>query len=844
MAKVSVSEFSGIAPKIPPRYLKEGYAQTAKNCEAVGNSLKPLKGLSAAIKTLSTSATKTIYKFGQDNNAEDQHWFSWDTDVDVCRSQIAGDTNEWTFYTGDGAPKATYAGIALGAGKLPVASIPLGLPAPATAPTATAGEYVADTEPAELYMSSAVLKNFTTDYGLDVSLDDEQTYTNVALADTEAATVAAALNTVSGISAVVEGGGVEVKTDAGGREVSLYIRYAPDTWDAVDARGTDQTRAKLQINASMLAELAVWYNERYNDNDYEYAVVVQVYTRDASGNEVTAFNKTYPKESGFTLESDINNSYAFSTTADGGGGFYIEDANTTGAGSYVRLYAYQTRSGKKMTIGPASGQDSAQGTLILGPDRTLLFNVRDDILVAFSPPDYFKVELPGTTPAAIASALDPINGLSATHDGTNVTVKTDAYGANAYVVIAYRTTRTPLSAYGKTLDTGTKETRVYVFTWVNKVAGFEMESAPSPASESIDVYADQDVTLSGFPAIPAGYAATNRRVYRSVDGTYLFVKEFGTIATTFVDDLEADDLGEEIPSLNWAMPPAALKGLVNLPNGIMAGFVGRDIYFCEPYKPYAWSETYIQTVDYPIVGLGVLDTTLVVLTRGTPYFVQGSHPDSMVVVKTDIEQSCLSKRSIVSIAGAVVYASPDGLVSVAPGGSKILSAELFKRDQWQAMFAPASIHAFEHDLKYFAFYANGASRGGFILDFATGSLTLHSVYAACGFSELRSDTLFVCNGATITRWGGGSALTYTWRSKRTTFPHYIGFSCAQVEAEAYPLTFRIYANQILAHEQEVTNRYPFRLPAVGGRDWEFEIEANTEVFNAAYAQAMEEIASV
>ena len=58
------------------------------------------------------------------------------------------------------------------------------------------------------------------------------------------------------------------------------------------------------------------------------------------------------------------------------------------------------------------------------------------------------------------------------------------------------------------------------------------------------------------------------------------------------------------------------------------------------------------------------------------------------------------------------------------------------------------------------------------------------------------------------------------------------------------MTFRLYANQVLAHTQTVENRYPFRLPAVGGRDWEGELEGAVEVFNMAWAQSMEELASV
>lgn len=839
MAKFSVSSFFGIEPKTPARYLKDGYAQTAENCEAVGFSLKPLKGLSAAVHTLATGNTQTLYKFGQDVTAENQHWFSWDTDVDVCRSQIAGDTNEWTFYTGDGAPKATYTGIALGAGKLPAASRPLGLPAPATAPIVTPKAYVPDTEPAVIYISSGLLTSFTTAYGLKVSLNNEVSYTDVPLSATTAPAVAAALDAVSGIKSIVSGGGVEVETDATGRDVTLHIKYSADNFATLSAGGANAGPAEIELNSGHIQAMSEFAQTERGG----LAVSLSYRYGDSSGPYTDAYYNANYK--GAINQAVIIGWLAGNPhlTAFARGAGVVLRSTGTGILARAAFYFSEVGNGSSVNRGEGAGTNLAPAVLVIPPSDRLNFNTTDDIYCTVNGGTEVRVELPGTTAAAVSGALSTVPGITSSHDGTNVTVSTVATGTSATVSIRYRTTRANiLSATGKTLDTGTTETRVYVNTLVNKEAGLETESAPSPASADIDVYPDQGVTITGFTAVPSGYTATHRRVYRSVDGTYLFVVEIPIGQASVDDDLEADDLGEELPSLDWAMPPAGLKGLVNMPNGIMAGFVGRDLYFSVPYRPYAWPESYVQTVDYPIVGLGVLDTTLVVLTRGTPYFIQGSHPDSLVVVKTDIEQACVSKRSIVSIAGSVVYASPDGLVSVAPGGSKILTADRVTRAQWQGL-NPASIHAFEHDLKYFAFYDNGATQGGFIFDFATGSLTRHSLYATCGFSELSTDKLFVCNGATISVWGTGAATPYTWKSKRFSFPHNIGFSAAQVEAEAYPLTINFYVQQTLFFSQVVINRVPFRLPPSGGRDWEFEILADVEVFNVVVAQSMEETAS-
>lgn len=422
-------------------------------------------------------------------------------------------------------------------------------------------------------------------------------------------------------------------------------------------------------------------------------------------------------------------------------------------------------------------------------------------------------------------------------------------GGTQYPMAAYRLgvprpSSAPLATVSGTADVGAiPETRVYVWTWVNS---WGWESEPSDPSIPVDMAAGQSVVLSALAPAPSGsWNLTKRRIYRSVSGAYLLVAEIGVAANSYTDDVPAASLGEELPSLMWNMPPDDLSGLVAGPNGIMAGFVGSDVYFCEPFRPFAFPEGYIQTVDYPVVGIGVMDTTFAVLTKGTPYFMQGSHPDSIAVVKSDIEQACVAKRSIVSFSGAVLYASPDGLVMLSPGGSKLITEMMFTREQWQSL-NPSSMHAYQHDRKYVCFYDAGATKGGFIFDFTSGVFVMHDIYAECGYADLANDTLYLSFAdKAVKKWQVGAAKSYTWKSKRFTLPRPASFACAQVEAEAYPLTAKFYADDALVHTEVVTSREPFRLP--GGfmaRDWEMQIEGDKEVFVLAIAQSMRELAGV
>jgi hypothetical protein len=437
-------------------------------------------------------------------------------------------------------------------------------------------------------------------------------------------------------------------------------------------------------------------------------------------------------------------------------------------------------------------------------------------------------------------SVEPFAVIATTAVGTSATirVRTGDYPAEA--------TFTLQQSKGYADEDDTLETRVYAYTYVNKESGFEFESAPSGPSGSVDVRDGQTVTLSGFSGVPEGdYVVTNKRIYRAVSGVYLFVKEIGIADINFTDDVKPDELGEQLPTLTWSAPPQTLRGLTNLPNGLMAGFSGRDIYFCDPYHPHAWPEQYIQTLDFPVVGLGRMDTTLAVLTKGTPYLIQGTHPLNMAVVKSDLEQACVSKNSIVSLMGGVLYAAPDGLMLISPGGSRIVTENLFDFKQWQAFFKPESIHAYQQDNQYIAFYDNGTQRGGFIFDVRSGQFILHDIYADAGYHDLLRDKLFLAgddNGNKVKPWGYGSIKSYTWRSKKFSLPQVMGFSCAQLEAEAYPMTMKFYLDNTLYHTQTVQSRNPFRLPAKVGRDLEMQVEGSSEVFSLSIANSMTELA--
>lgn len=175
-----------------------------------------------------------------------------------------------------------------------------------------------------------------------------------------------------------------------------------------------------------------------------------------------------------------------------------------------------------------------------------------------------------------------------------------------------------------------------------------------------------------------------------------------TYVDTNPDSLVA--LNVQMPSTNFFPPPGNLQGLVSLPNGMMAGWIGNAVWFCEPYFAHAWPPGYVLTTDFPIVGLGVGSGTIVVCTNARPYVINGISPANMTMQKCSKPEPCNSRASILDGDAAVSYMSPNGLIQVTPSGQVTNTTELWiTRERWQALTPSAYSRAIYLASCYFCF---------------------------------------------------------------------------------------------------------------------------------------------
>lgn len=142
MAVISLTKFSGVAPKLSPNKLPPELAQIASNVRLLAGTLDSWTTPLTVLSGLAAGAFSTIYRFGQDLTSDTQYWFHWTVDVDMIKGAIANDQTERTYFTHPTlGPRMTYNTLALtgGSGDYPWGSYPLGVPAPTVAPVAAVG---------------------------------------------------------------------------------------------------------------------------------------------------------------------------------------------------------------------------------------------------------------------------------------------------------------------------------------------------------------------------------------------------------------------------------------------------------------------------------------------------------------------------------------------------------------------------------------------------------------------------------------------------------------------------------------------------------------------------------
>lgn len=388
--------------------------------------------------------------------------------------------------------------------------------------------------------------------------------------------------------------------------------------------------------------------------------------------------------------------------------------------------------------------------------------------------------------------------------------------------------------------------RAYVFTFVTALGE---EGMPSAAIGPKSFKPGQQVNLTFLPQVPTGPYNINRmRVYATNTGdsgtTYQFHSELALGTGSLVDTKLPEQLGEVLLTWGWEMPPADGFGFTLGANGNAIMLAGKTIYPSVPFVFYAYPPEYQLSVESKLVGAGAFGQSFAILTESNPYILSGTDPATYSMTRIDTAQACVSKRSIVEMMGGVIYASPDGLWMVDNGGLKPLTLGLYAKEDWQKI-NPSSIHAYQLEGRYIMFYDTGTKQGCKIFDFARdpGHVVDLDIYCTAAYNDPLRSALYLAQNGDINKFDAGSAMTYVYRSREYRSPGDICPGYAKVEAESYPLIFRMYCNGQMRFTKTVQNNRAFRLPAVRSRSTSVEVESSGQINVVALAETGEEIHS-
>ncbi|HCJ7433582.1 TPA: hypothetical protein NVL65_004016 [Citrobacter freundii] len=403
-------------------------------------------------------------------------------------------------------------------------------------------------------------------------------------------------------------------------------------------------------------------------------------------------------------------------------------------------------------------------------------------------------------------------------------------------------------------DPTNDETRYYCETYVT---AYGEEGPPGPASADVEITAPgSSVTLS-LAAPPAGnYNITRRRIYRTVtttsDAEFLEVVELDIAVTSYVDSLASDELTATLETEDYLMPPDNMVGLCAMNNGISVGFAGNEIMFSMPYLPYAWPDAYKLSTYDNIVAIASVDTAVVAGTEGVPVVFSGITPGNISDKPVQLNQACLSKRSMVSMLGFVLYAGPAGIVKVtATGAGSVATANVMTREQWQA-FNPSTVRTWSVGGNYIGLYEyDGDGDGvydtvrGFIYDPNNNDLRRLTNIFDAAYADPQSDLLYVAKGGEL--WGSQASqtpLSMRWRSKVFHVPQGSSYSvCRVMSPSVIQVGIRFFIEGQLACTMPPGSIVDniFRLPVMAGSKWQAEVYGYAQVDRITLAQSVMEL---
>lgn len=855
---IALHRFEGERPRVGARLLDSSQAQAARNCKLWDGRLQPWFPPRFEQNTFKPGPAKSIYRFGDGG-----YWLHWPTDVDVVRGPIAG--SQRLYWTGDGPPKfgtlETIAGVTTLTGPAPlgqnflIVNNALGF-APGQSITITL-----DSGPPHTTLITTIqlsLNRLNLQFAMpgaaaagNAVVNNDKSYPHGSYLlgvpaptapPVAAVTAAANQGTVSNVLGVLG--------EQTGSNTTTAQTFSIDLANIDSDGGTIEFEVEALFNGSIASVQSK-------------TIIVQVRRAPAGANEVI---------------------YETRDTMEVQGPASPEPLELPP--SLIGVVNWDPRWRELIAAGIASDQAAASAarkknlrfefTPADGP-QTYRLTITHDFVAAASAPNWnYSLRITARLGTQRGITLVPADhGL---REGD--TIQFGGIEGSGSISDLNKGPVTVLSVEGAVVYVDTEasgvytgsggtwkqvwaeadlESRSYVYTYVVTVDGQDMEGPPSPPSAQALVGDNQSVTVSGFidpTTLGDGRPYRAIWVYRTsvgdeADAEFLFDRELLLPSASFIDTVRGDDLGEVIPSTFWEPPPADLVGLIELPNGLMAGFRlnTNEVCICEPYQPHAWPPQYRRAMLDTVICIAAFGSSIAVTTKGRPTVITGTDPAAMSEEHIEVVHPNVAKRGTVDMGYGILYPTEIGLCYIAQGEASIISEHTFTEDQWKAL-NPQSFVAAKFGGRYFCFYSTAQGQAAFILDpRQPQTLTFLDLATTEIWSDPRTDKLYfvAINSAgveQIVEWNAepnAIPQAYRWRSKEFTIAVPNVVRRVKVDAELYPVQVNLFADGQVYGSIDVFSSAPVTVNAKRGmaRKWEVELIGSTPVEAVYVASSME-----
>lgn len=307
--------------------------------------------------------------------------------------------------------------------------------------------------------------------------------------------------------------------------------------------------------------------------------------------------------------------------------------------------------------------------------------------------------------------------------------------------------------------------------------------------------------------------------------------------STFEDNYDVNGLLYPLISIEYDAPDPEMRGLISAHNNILVGFVGNEVCFSEPGKPWAWPLRYRLVFETPIVALASVSGYILVLTDKYPYIIEGASPELMQYSRIDTPYPCTSKRGVVNVGYGAVFPTHGGLAVFGVNGVELVTKMVHDWDTWEETLDPTSIVAEFFSGKYFG----SPDTRAFIFerdDETGGFLTTTPINFTAAHYDAKYDKFFYITDTSgdVYQWDfpDNPQLSIEWRSKKIVTQEYINVGAARVVAD-YALSqdeaqaIIAFNAAVVAHNTEVWTLVD-QLGTINGAD--DYVDPNTSAYTA------------